>query len=94
MLFGSSFLNTGMTPATFNSSRKYFFRNTFINTACDWYQNFSFLANLIMAGDISLLELFLMSILFICLKTMSVETNSNFNLKKFLSLSLIVFILG
>ena len=38
--------------------------NTFINTAFDWYQNL-FLANLIMAGNISPLELFLLSILFI-----------------------------
>ena len=78
-----------MTPATFNSSRKYLFEIHLL-IQFDWYQNFSFLANLIMAGDISLLELFLMSILFICLKT--VETNSNFNLKKFLSLSLFSYL--
>ena len=45
----------------------------------------SFLANLIMAGDISPLELFLMSISFMYLKIMSVETNSNLKLKKFLN---------
>ena len=33
------------------------------------------------AGDISLLELFLMSISFLCLKIMSVETNSDLKLK-------------
>ena len=54
----------------------------------------SFLANLIMAGDISPLELFLMSISFMHLKTMSAETNSNLKLKEFLNLPLIVLILG
>ena len=47
-----------------------------------------------MAGDISLLELFLMSISFMYIKTMSAETNSNLKLKEFLNLSLIVLILG
>ena len=37
----------------------------------------SFLANLIMAGDISPLELSLLSISFMYLKTISVETNSD-----------------
>ena len=45
-----------------------------------------------MVGDISSLELFLMSISFIHLK--SVETNSKLKLKEFLNLSLIVLILG
>ena len=54
----------------------------------------SFLANLIMAGDISQRELFLMSISLMHLKTMSVETNSNLKVKEFLNLSLIVLILG
>ena len=47
-----------------------------------------------MAGDISLLELSLMSISFMYIKTMSAETNSNLKLKEFLNLSLIVLILG
>ena len=68
-----------------------FYRNTFINTVCDRYQNL-FLANLIMAGDISPLELFLDLISFLYLKTMSVKTNSNLKLKEFLNLSLIILI--
>ena len=47
-----------------------------------------------MAGDISLIELFLMSISFMYIKTMSAETDSNLKLKEFLNLSLIVLILG
>ena len=54
----------------------------------------SFLANLIIAGDISPFELFLMSISFMHLKTMSAETNSNLKFKEFLNLSLIVLIPG
>ena len=51
-----------------------------------------FLANLI-AGDISQLELFLLLISFMYLKTVSVETNSDLKLKEFLNLSLIFLIL-
>ena len=87
MLFGSSFLNTGMTSATFNSSGKDFIE---IHLLIQFVIGIkiSFLANLIMAGDISPLELFLLSISFIYLKTMSVETNSNLKFKEFIDLSL------
>ena len=54
----------------------------------------SLLANLIMAGDISPLELFLVSISLMYLKIMFAETNSDLKLKDFLNLSLIVLILG
>ena len=66
-------LNTGMTTAIFNSSGKDFVE---IHLLIQFVIGIkiSFLANLIMAGDISLLELFLMSISFIYLKIMSVET--------------------
>ena len=47
-----------------------------------------------MGGDISPLELFLPSISFMYLKTMSAETKSNSKLKEFLNLSLIVLVLG
>ena len=59
LLFGSSFLNTGMTSATFNSSGKDFIEmNLLIQFVIGI--KISFLANLIMAGDSSPLELFLM----------------------------------
>ena len=91
--FALLFLNTGMTSATFNSSGKDFIE---IHLLIQFVIGIkiSFLANLIMAGDISPLELFLMSISFMHLKTMSVGTNSNLKLKEFLNLSLIVLILG
>ena len=59
MLFGSSFLKTGMTSATFNSSAKDFVE---IHLLIQFVIGIkiSFLVNLIMAGDISPPELFLM----------------------------------
>ena len=36
MLFGSSFLNTGMTSTT-STRRERFYGNTFINPVYDWY---------------------------------------------------------
>ena len=82
-----------MTSATFNSSGKDFVE---IHLLIQFVIGIkiSFLANLIMAGDISPLELFLMSISFMYLKILSAETNSNLKLKDFLNLSLIVLILG
>ena len=92
MLFGSSFLNTGMTYATFNSFGKDFIE---IHLLIQFVIGItiSFLANLIIAGDISRHEFFLMSIPFMYLKIMSAETNSNLKLKDFLNLSFIVLIL-
>ena len=87
------FLNTVMTSATFSSSGKDFIEMLLLIQFVIGIK-ISFLANLIMAGDISPVELFLMSISFVHLKTMSVETNSNLKLKEFLNLSLIVLILG
>ena len=76
-----------MTSATFNSSEEGFVEiHLLIQLVIDI--KISFLANLIMAGDISPLELFLLSISFIYLKTMSVETNSNLKFKEFIDLSL------
>ena len=93
MLFGSSFLKTGMTSATFNASGKDFVEiHLLMQFVIDI--KISFLANLIMAGDISPLELFLVSISFMYLKIMFAKTNSNLKLKDFLNLSLIVLILG
>ena len=82
-----------MTSTTFNWSGKDFIE---IHLLIQFVIGIkiSFLANLIMAGDIFPLELFLMSISFMYLKTMSTETNSNLKLKEFLNLSLIVLILG
>ena len=57
MLFGSSFLKTGMTSATFNSSGKDFIEIHLLMQFVIGIK-ISFLANLIMAGDISPLELF------------------------------------
>ena len=68
MLFGSSFSNTGMTSATFNSSEKDFIEIYLLRQFVIGIK-ISFLANLIMAGDISPLEPFLMSISFMHLKT-------------------------
>ena len=81
-----------MTLATFNSSGNNFIE---IHLLIQFVIGIkiSFLANLIMTGDISLLELFLMSISCMYLKIISVETNSNLNLKDFLNLSFIVLIL-
>ena len=80
-----------MTSATSNSPGKDFIEiHLLIKFAISI--KISFLPNLIMVGDISPLELFLMSISFIHLK--SVETNSKLQLKEFLNLSLIVLILG
>ena len=78
-----------MTSATFNSSGKDFIE---IHLLIQFVIGIkiSFLANLIMAGDTSPLELFLMSISF----NMSAETNSNLKLKELLNLFLIVSILG
>ena len=69
-----------MTSATFNSSGKDFIE---IHLLIQFVIGIkiSFLANLIMAGDISPLELFLMSISFMYLKIMSVETNPNLKSK-------------
>ena len=74
-----------MTSATFNASGKDFVE---IHLLIQFVIGIkiSFLANLIMAGDISLLELFLMSISFMYLKILSAETNSNLKLKDFLNL--------
>ena len=82
-----------MTSATFNSSEKDFVE---IHLLIQFVIGIkiSFLANLIMAGDISLLELFLMSISFMYLKILSAEANSDLKLKDFLNLSFIVLILG
>ena len=82
-----------MTSATFNASGKDFVEiHLLIQFVIDI--KISFLANLIMAGDISPLELFLVSISFMYLKIMFAKTNSNLKLKDFLNLSLIVLILG
>ena len=82
-----------MTAATFNSCEKDFIA---IHLLIQFVTGIkiSFLANLIMAGDISPLELFLMSISFMYLKILSAETNSNLKLKDFLNLFFIVLILG
>ena len=82
-----------MTSATFNSSGKDFIE---IHLLIQFVIGIkiSFLAYLIMTGDISSLELFLMSISFMHVKTMFAETNSNLKLKELLNLSLIVLILG
>ena len=93
MLFGSSFLNTGMTSATFNSSGKDVIEIHLLIQFVIGIEIY-FLGNLIMAGNVYPLELFLMSISFMHLKAMSVEINSNLKLKEFLNLSLIVLILG
>ena len=73
-----------MTSATFNSSGKDFVEIHLLIKFVIGVK-ISFLANLIMTGDISPLELFLLSILFTYLKTISVETNSNLKLKEFLN---------
>ena len=82
-----------MTSATFNASGKDFVE---IHLLIQFVIGIkiSFLANLIMAGDISLLELFLMSISFMYLKILSAETNSNLKLKDLLNISFIVLIVG
>ena len=82
-----------MTSATFNSSGKDFIEIHLLIQVVIGIKS-SFLANLIMAGDISPLELFFVSISFMYLKIMFAETNSNLKLKNFLNLSLIVLILG
>ena len=82
-----------MTSATFNASGKDFVEiHLLIQFAIGI--KISFLANLIMAGDISPLELFLMPISLMYLKILSAETNSNLKLKDFLNLFFIVLILG
>ena len=88
LLFGSSLLNTGMTSATFNSSGKDFVEIHFLIQFVIGIK-ITFSANLIMAGDISPLEFFLM-----CLKILTSETNSNLKLKYFLNFPFIVLILG
>ena len=83
-----------MTSATFNSSGKDF-AEMHLLIQFTIGSRISFLANLKMAGDISPLELFLVSISFMYLKTMSAETDSNLRLKEFPNLSLmIILILG
>ena len=82
-----------MTSATFNLSGKDFIEINLLIQVVTGIKS-SFLANLIMAGDISPLELFLVSISFMYLKIMFAKTNSNLKLKDFLNLSLIVLILG
>ena len=82
-----------MTSATFNLSGKDFIEIHLLIQVVIGIK-ISFLTNLIMAGDISPLELFLMSISFMYFKTMSAETNSNLKLKELLNLSLIVLVLG
>ena len=77
-----------MTRATFNSPGKNFIEIHLLIQFVNGIK-ISFLANLIMTGDISPLELFLVSISFMYLKTMSAETNSNVKLKEFLNLSFI-----
>ena len=64
-----------MTSATFNASGKDFVE---IHLLIQFLIGIkiSFLANLTMAGDISPLELSLMSISFMYLKILSTETNS------------------
>ena len=52
MLFGSSLLNTRMTPATFNSSGKNFIEIHLLIQFVNGIK-ISFLANLTMTGDIS-----------------------------------------
>ena len=82
-----------MTSATFNLSGKdYVEIHLSIQSVIGI--EISFLANLIMAGDISPLELSLMSISFTYHKILSAETNSDLKLKDFLNLSFIVLILG
>ena len=69
-----------MTPATFDSSGKYFIE---LHLLIQFVIGIKFfLTNLIMGGNVSPLELFLMPISFMYLKTMSVETNSNLKLIK------------
>ena len=85
--------NTVMTSATSNSSGKYFIEMHLLIQFVIGTKT-SFLANLIMAGDISPLELSLRSISFMYIKIMFAETNSNLKLKDFLNLSFIVLILG
>ena len=82
-----------MTSAIFNSSGKDFVE---IHLLIQFVIGIriSFLANLRMAGDISPIELFLMSISFMYLKILSLEANANLKLKDFLNLSFIVLILG
>ena len=92
-MFGSSFLNTDMTLATFNSSRKDFVETHLLIQFLIGIKIY-FLANLKMAGDISPLELLLMSISFMHLKIWSAEKNSNLMLKDFLNLYFIFLILG
>ena len=77
--------NTGMTSATFNSYGKDFVQKHLLIQFV--IAKTSFLANLIMAGDISSLERFLMSISFMYLKILSAETNPNLKLKDFLNFS-------
>ena len=81
-----------MTSATFNSSGKDFVEMDLLIQFVIGIK-ISYLANLIMAGNISPLELFLMSISFMYLKMLSAETNSNLRLKDFVNLSFIVLIL-
>ena len=82
-----------MTSPTFNPSGKDFIEIQLLIQFAIGIK-ICFLANLIMAGNISPLEIFLMSISFMYLKFMSAETNSNLKLKEFLYLSLIVLVLG
>ena len=65
-----------MALGTFNSSWKDYVK-VHLLIQCVIGIDISFLAELIMAEDVSLLELFLLSISFMYLKTMSVKTNSN-----------------
>ena len=63
-----------MTSATFNASGNDFVEIHLLIQLVIGVK-ISFLANLIIAGDISPLELFLMSISFMYLKILSAETN-------------------
>ena len=71
-----------MTSATFNASGKDFTEMHLLIQFVIGIKIY-FLANLIMAGDISPLELFIISISFMYLKILSAETNSK---KDFLNL--------
>ena len=79
------FKTLSLKSVTFNSSEKDF-------SGMHLLIQFTLVSKL--AGDIFPFELLLLSISFMYLKTMSVETNSNFKLKEFLNLSLIILILG
>ena len=76
--------NTVMTSATSNSSGKYFIEIHLLIQFVIGTKT-SFLANLIMAGDISPLELFYCQF-HLCISKQSLETNSNLKLREFLNL--------